>query len=595
MARRPLIWQLFPAFLVVLLAASGALTFYAAQTARAFHLEQTGSELRERAALLRAQFEHVFASDSPAEIDLLCKELGRAGKMRITAIDVDGRVLGDSDADPSTMENHASRPEVADALRGVSGESLRKSSTLDELMKYQAISLGAPGKPLGVLRIALPVASIQQSLNAMYLRFALAGISLTVLTGLLSFWAMRRIISPLNRMKTGAARFAQGVLDEPLGVPETQEFAGLAQAMNTMAEQLSERIRRAVQQSNELRAVLGSMVEGVLAVDRFGRVLSVNEAAGRLLGVDPGRVQGQSLELAVRNVSLQQFVGRALASEEPIEAEIVLRAEEEQVLQAHGTVLSDDTGSAMGALIVLNDITRLRRLENVRRDFVSNVSHELKTPITTIKGFVETLLDGAMESPEECERFLRIVARHADRLSNIIEDLLTLSRIEQGERSAEGFLMRGNLCAVARAAIVYCGQAAAAKEIPITFEGPDELQADINPPLLEQGVANLIDNAIKYSDPGSPISVRVFREGEEVCVAVTDRGAGIAAEHLPRLFERFYRVDKARSRGVGGTGLGLAIVKHIAQSHDGRVSVESQPGHGSTFAVWLPALPSAKA
>ena len=592
MARRPLIWQLFPAYLAVTLAACGALTFYAAQTARNFHETRVASDLRERAELLRPQFTPLFEQKAYAAINTLCRELGQAGQMRVTAIGIDGTVHGDSETDPTTMENHAERPEVAEALHAGKGESLRSSATLHESLQYAAIALGEPDQPVGVLRVALKISTVRESLNQIYVRFFVAGISLAVLTALLSYWAVRRIIAPLNSLKLGAQRFAEGSLDQALAVPQTQEFAGLAEAMNSMAQQLDERIRRAMRQSNELQAVLQSMDEGVLAVDNSGRIISVNGAAARLLGLDAERMKGQPLETAVRNVALQQFAGRALASVEPIVGEITLHAGDEQILQAHGTVLSDASGSAIGALIVLDDITRVRQLENVRRDFVANVSHELKTPITTIKGFVETLLDGAMESPEECERFLRIVVKHADRLNNIIEDLLMLSQLEQGERAQEGFLVRANVCAVARGALQLCAQGAAAKEIVLSFDGPEECLAEINPPLFEQGLVNLIDNAIKYSDPASQVHVAVGQSATGIQVAVTDQGVGIASEHLPRLFERFYRVDKARSRGVGGTGLGLAIVKHIAQFHHGRVGVESTPGHGSTFTFHLPLPPS---
>lgn len=591
MARRPLIWQLFPAYLLVTLAACGALTFYAAQTARGFYDGLVSADLRDRAGLLLPQFEPLFTAGDPAAIDALCKELGGNRRMRVTAIAADGSVLGDSDADPATLDNHAARPEVDLALHGGLGESLRASATLGEPLQYAALPVGPPEKPLGVLRVALRTAEMQASLNGIYFRFAAAALLLIVFTALLSYWAVRRIIAPLDRLKEGAERFARGSLDQPLALPRTHEFAGLAEAMNSMAAQLDERIRRAVRQNSELQAVLQSMVEGVLAVDNSGRILSINGAAARLLGVEPARMQGQPLEIAVRNPALQQFVGRALASVEPIEAEIVLHAGEEQILQVHGTVLSDAAGSGIGALVVLNDITRIRTLENVRRDFVANVSHELKTPITNIKGFVETLLDGAMESPEECERFLRIVGRHADRLNNIIEDLLMLSQLEQ-EDPVDGVLVRANVASVARAAVQFCMQNAASKEIRIEFDGPDEAYADINPPLLEQGLVNLIDNGIKYSEPGKRIQVTVAEDAEGVRIAVRDEGAGIAAEHLPRLFERFYRVDKARSRGVGGTGLGLAIVKHIAQFHQGHVSVESAPGHGSTFTFHLPLPPN---
>lgn len=588
MARRPLIWQLFPAYLAVTLVATGLLTFFAAQTARSFHLAQISDDLRERAALLLPQFSPLLQAHDTAQIGSLCHDIGQVGQMRLTIIAPDGTVLGDSSADPTSMENHAGRPEVVQALRGETGESLRRSTSVHETMKYAALPVQHDGALIGIVRVALPVERIQQALNAMYVRFAAAGFSLAALTGLLSFWALRRIIAPLDGLKTGAQRFAQGALEQTLVVPQTQEFAGLAEAMNSMALQLSERIRRTLQQSNELEAVLRSMVEGVLAVDNVGRIISINTAAARLLGSEPSRMNGLPLEVAVRNVALQQFVGSALASTAPIESEIVLHLGDEQTLQAHGTVLTDPNGESIGALVVLNDITRLRRLENVRRDFVANVSHELKTPITSIKGFVETLLDGAMESPDECERFLRIVGKHADRLNNIIEDLLTLSHLEQGEGAAEGFLVRANVTTAVRAAVQLCQQAAAGKEITLSIVAEEDQFAAINPPLLEQGIVNLIDNAVKYSDPGGHVRVNVRGDATGVHIDVQDEGVGIAAEHLPRLFERFYRVDKARSRGVGGTGLGLAIVKHIAQGHEGSISVESTPGHGSTFSFHLP-------
>jgi two-component system phosphate regulon sensor histidine kinase PhoR len=236
----------------------------------------------------------------------------------------------------------------------------------------------------------------------------------------------------------------------------------------------------------------------------------------------------------------------------------------------------------------LNDVTRLRRLENIRRDFVANVSHELKTPVTAIKGSVETLLDGALQKPEDARRFLEIVTRQADRLNAIIDDLLSLSRIEQEAERHEIPLQRSHLNEVLRGAVQACEVGAAAKSIRIGLSCPEPLLARINPPLLEQAIVNLIDNAVKYSRPESEVRVEARPENGEILILVRDHGCGIGKEHLPRLFERFYRVDKARSRKEGGTGLGLAIVKHIVQAHAGTVTVASVPGEGSTFTIHLP-------
>jgi two-component system phosphate regulon sensor histidine kinase PhoR len=258
------------------------------------------------------------------------------------------------------------------------------------------------------------------------------------------------------------------------------------------------------------------------------------------------------------------------------------------VLQVRGTSLSGSQGEAVGAVIVLNDVTHLRRLENIRRDFVANVSHELKTPITSIKGFVETLLDGALDNREDAERFLKIVAKQADRLNSIIEDLLSLAKIEQSVEAADVQLEPSRLADVLQSAIDECGPKAAARGITMRLACADEILADVNPPLIEQAAMNLLDNALKYSEEGSEVLVEVVRRPAEIAIQVHDQGCGIEAEHLDRLFERFYRVDKARSRKLGGTGLGLSIVKHIVHVHGGHVTVESAPGKGSTFTIHLP-------
>jgi two-component system phosphate regulon sensor histidine kinase PhoR len=362
--------------------------------------------------------------------------------------------------------------------------------------------------------------------------------------------------------------------------------------MNQMAAHLDDRIRTVLRQRNEQEAVLASMVEGVLAVDLEERILRLNRAAGRLLGVRPEQAEGRRIQEVVRKADLQRFVARALANREPVEGDIVLRdAEEgERFLQAHGTVLRGAQGQEIGALIVLNDVTRLRRLETLRRDFVANVSHELKTPITAIKGFVETLLDGAVADPDDAQRFLQIITRQADRLNAIIDDLLDLSRIEQEAEKGGIPLARGALRPVLEAAVQACSMSAREKPLQIVLHCSGELAAQINAPLLEQAIVNLLTNAIKYSEPAGRVVVDAAQFGDKVMVKVQDWGCGISPEHLPRLFERFYRVDKARSRKQGGTGLGLAIVKHIVQSHGGEVVVHSTPGQGSTFTLILPAV-----
>ncbi len=355
-----------------------------------------------------------------------------------------------------------------------------------------------------------------------------------------------------------------------------------------MAVELREHIDTVMRQRNEIEAVLSSMVEGVIAVDMEERVISMNHAAARMFRCDLAEVQGRSIQEVVRNTVLQQFVKNALSSQEAVEKEIVLSSDIDRFLNGHGTLLRDAEGKQIGALIVLNDVTRLLRLEKIRREFVANVSHEIKTPITAIKGFVETLRDGAVENHEDAERFLEIIGKHVDRLEVIIEDLLSLSRIEQEAEREKVVLDEGRLKDVLETAIQVCEAGAIAKKIGVELSCAEEIVAKLDPQLLEQAIVNLIDNAIKYSNDGGTVRVEALQRESETIISVRDQGCGIEKEHLPRLFERFYRVDKARSRQLGGTGLGLAIVKHIAQAHGGRVAVESIPGKGSTFSIHLP-------
>jgi len=391
-------------------------------------------------------------------------------------------------------------------------------------------------------------------------------------------------------MKDGAERFARGELGHRVAMPASEELGRVAEALNQMASQLDERIRTITNQRNEREAILASMAEGVLAVDTEERILSINRAAGQMLAVGVPDCTGRSVQEALRDTAVQDFVSRVLQASEPIADEVEPRSGR-RILRANGAALRDSRNNRLGAVIVFNDVTELRRLETIRRDFVANVSHELKTPVTSLKGFVETLRDGAIDRVEDARRFLGIMARQIDRLNTIIEDLLLLSRLEQdGEMRSISFEER-RLAEVLNSAIEVCGPRAAAKGIPVRVSCPDTLIARVDHHLLEQAVVNLVDNAIKYSEPQHPVSVTAEQTGDDIIIRVADQGCGIPAEHLGRLFERFYRVDRARSRKLGGTGLGLAIAKHIAQVHGGSVSVESMVGQGSVFSIHLPLAP----
>ncbi|UCH83931.1 MAG: PAS domain-containing protein [Candidatus Latescibacterota bacterium] len=588
MRRKRLIWQIYPAFLFVTLFLVLAVTWYASRSLRLFYLDEIAHDLESRAVLFRSQIDLPVTPDDIQTIDARCNELGRESQTRITVILPNGVVVGDSDEDPLAMEDHSDRPEIIEAMTGRTGRSLRYSATLKTHMMYIAIPITTGRETVAVVRTAIPTSAIDDALRSIYGRIALGGVVLAVFVAIVSLFLSKRITRPLVDLRRAAERFARGNLATPLDVPDSEEFGSLAIAMNKMAEQLDLRLLEMVEQRNEQQAVLESMVESVLAIDSDERIISVNLAAARLFDVDPDEVAGRPLQEIIRNPELQKLAAETWSSDAPVEGEIVIYRTEERVLQVHGTPLRDSQDAHIGALIVLNDITRLRRLEIVRRDFVANVSHELKTPITSIKGFVETLLGGAMDDREALERFLGIIAKHSERLDAIIEDLLALSRLEQDTEREEIEIRRLDIVAVVRSAIDACKPRAQSRDIELKCVNDTSVEGRANSQLLEHAITNLIDNAVKYSDPGKTIEIAATRTDGGVDVSVRDRGWGIERRHLPRLFERFYRTDRARSREMGGTGLGLAIVKHIARVHGGRVEVESSLGEGSVFTVFLP-------
>ncbi len=595
--RRPrLFWRLYATYLVIVVLCTAAVGFYAVRSVRDFYFDHTESELAARAALVREQILPDIAAETPAELEALVQRLGRSSGTRITVIAADrpgarrGEVLADSDSDPVAMEDHRDRPEFLQAVTGRPGRAIRYSDTLRQDMMYVAVPVEEDGRVTTVVRAAVALTRVNDALATLYGSIAISAIVVAVIAALIGLYVSRRISGQMREIKVGAERLAAGDFTSKLFVPRVEEFASVAESINRMAEELDDKLRRLTHERNEREAVLASMVEGVLAVDTDERVIAVNAAAARLLDTDPAAAEGKAIQEVVRNPALQHVVAQTLGGHRPVEADIVMRVgAEERNLQANGTLLhGDDDGDDVGAVVVLNDVTRLKRLEAVRRDFVANVSHELKTPVTSIKGFAETLEDGALDDPAAAHRFVRIIAGQADRLNSIIEDLLALSTLEQSGDSPLLQLEEADLCDVVAVALEVCGPKAGAKSIDLREDCPGCLLARVSPPLLEQAVVNLIDNAVKYSAEHSTVVVTLEERGDEVVVSVTDEGQGIAREHLPRLFERFYRVDKARSRDLGGTGLGLAIVKHVAQIHGGRVSVDSVMGRGSTFRIHLP-------
>lgn len=552
-----------------------------------FYLNETSDNLKIRTNLVREYIlkENLLASE---DLNRVCKELANTSNTRVTIISRSGVVLADSDEDPSVMDNHADRPEIIQSIKNGNGTSIRYSNTQKQEMMYFALPFYKDDKVVAVVRLSLPLSSIENTIWQMQERIIVGGTVIALLAVLVSFLVSKRISKPLEKIKEGAERFAGGEFDRKLYTRGTIEISSLAETLNTMAQQLDERIKTLSRQRGEQEAMLRSMVEGVLAVDVDERIILINKAAGNFFQINAKECPEKLIREVIRNTALQEFIQKALNSRKRIKTEISIFNEEELVLQIKGSALQDTEGKQIGTLIVMNDITQFRQLEKMRSEFVANVSHELKTPITSIKGFVETLREGAIQEPDKTIQFLDIIAKQTDRMNAIIDDLLNLSRIEQQEESTGMQLSTGNVYQAVTGAVQDCLNQATQKQISIQVDCGENLSSMINTPLLQQAITNLVDNAIKYSEAGSEIKISAREKKKKIVLSVQDMGSGISKEHHSRLFERFYRVDKARSQKLGGTGLGLAIVKHIAAIHNGKVTIESEPGKGSTFSIHIP-------
>lgn len=605
--QKKLFWQILLIHLTILLVTIFAVAWYSSRTFDSFYIAEKGADLENRANLIKARVVELMLNGDESHLRALVVDSGRASGTRITIIDPDGLVLADTNEDPDRMDNHRRRPEIDTAFSGTPGQSLRFSNTLGQRMLYSAIPLygteahgGAgdtQGAVLAVLRMSVPVTAIDAALADIRLKIGfgavLAILGAFVLTSLVS----RNISRPLEEMTIGAEQYARGDFSRRMllstKTTASKEIASLATAMDQMATQLDDTINTIISQRNQLETVFSSMVEAVIAVDREERIISINDAAAQLFGVERQGAQGRLVQEVIRNSALQEQIERILETGKPFEDELILENPNNGDTYLHTNVVSLHGGESetVGALIVLNDVTRLRQLENMRSDFVANVSHELRTPITSIRGYVETLLDGALDERQDAENFLEIVLRQSEQLEEIIDDLLALSRIEREAKESQIEFEQMPLRTILEEAVEVCRPKAGEDDIAIKLDCPQDLVMDLNPTLLEQAVVNLLHNGITYSEAGQQVLVKagiVELEGSnKVQISVIDSGIGIAEEHLPRLFERFYRSDRARSRKAGGTGLGLAIVKHIVQAHGGKIKVQSSVGKGSEFSIIL--------
>lgn len=519
---------------------------------------------------------------------LLVKDLGKRINARITIIGSQGKVLADSEQkleDIPRMENHAGRPEVRIAFNGSIGENTRYSDTLKIDMLYVALPITEPGQIKGVIRVALPLVNVQKNLSTIRKAVVISVLFALGLAFMLGTLLAASIIKPIDRIIYASRKFAKGDFHHKIYQDSADEIGELSKTLNKMAEDIETTIKKTELQNQHLTSILQSMAESIIMVDENSCILSINSATEKIFKISQGYSLGRPFLEVIRNTDMAEIITAVLQKNIFISKELSLIWPVNGIFQINASPIFEKN-AVTGCLLVIHDITEIRKLETIRRDFVANVSHELKTPLTSIKGFVETLLEGALDDRENNREFLRIIQDHVNRLDNLVNDLLKLSYLEAKEVVLEKHDC--NIRELCDEILSGFGSQLGNKGIGVKNEIPDSLAAKADRGKLEQVLINLIDNAIKFNkDKGF---VRIYAQAlpDEIKIIVEDSGAGIPAKDIPRIFERFYRVDKARSRQLGGTGLGLSIVKHIVELHGGMVGVESTEGLGSKFWFTLP-------
>lgn len=576
--------RLFLPYLLLLCVATGSVGFFAALRLRTTYLEQTRQSLSRQAELLWDLASPKIESGDLAGVEQLVQSLHDPVRYRLTIIAGDGKVLGDNEADPGRMENHLNRPEVAEALARGEGSAVRHSDTIDTDLLYVARrETTADGKSFFV-RCAVHLSDLDRELRVVYAAIGAISLLAMCVAAALCYYLASVHSEPVREVAAFANALSRGELNRRFHPSGGGEIGTLTTSLNTMAESLSELIEQTTNDRAELSAILASMSEGVIAADRSQRILLANEKAAELLDFDAAGAIGKALWEVLRIEPILRAATDALAGEEMRAFPVSPTMGRHLEITVRQYPL---TGRPTGIVIVAHDTTRSVRYQELRKEFVANVSHELRTPLTVIKGFTETLQEGALRDPEKGPQFLATINKHVDQLTNLVNDLLELSRLEGSPELPRPVSV--DVSALARRITELLLPAAQKKKQTLRLESGVNLPRVLgNPDYIDRAIANLVDNAIKYTQEGGTIGVTVGSNDSEVFVEVADNGLGIPADDIPRIFERFYRVDRSRSREMGGTGLGLSIVKHVAQVHGGGIDVSSTPGAGSRFRLHFP-------
>ena len=576
-------WQMFGAFGLLTIVALGALGLTIGAWVEKHSLGRVEEHLKMKAILIR----EIIRGNSLEEIQSKVLSLRQYTEARITLISEDGKVLAESDRESTAdLENHIHRPEIESAKANEVGVAFRHSSTLNQDFMYVAVK--KPLQGIEYFRVALPITEVQREVSQIRSLIASVG-GLTAMIVLWLAWSLaRRVAMPLSELNEGAERIAAGEMGHKVYLDRRDEVGQLAASFNRMSERLSEQFTQIEEDRSQLRAVLGSMMEGVIAISADQQILFANERAGQLLGFPVEQAGKRKVWEVVRQHAVLERLQNNIDEGKESAASIEFTGPNGRSLLMHTARLPGEP--VRGTVLVFHDLTELRRLERMRQDFVANVSHELKTPLAVITACVETLRDGGMDDVEHRDKFLDSIHEQSQRLLALILDMLSLARIESKDHNLT--LKPLDMAKIANACIELHQTRAAGKNQKLILEPPSGRPVYVlaDEEALSEILENLIDNAVKYTPENGEIRVSWARENGRCLIKVRDNGIGIAKQELPRIFERFYRVDKARSREMGGTGLGLSIVKHLADALGGQVSATSEIGQGSTFLVELPAV-----
>ncbi len=570
-------------YIIITLVAMVVVGVYATRQIKATMMDRIEGELTSYAGIISLGF-------SKSEMQDTLKTVSELSRARITLIDAGGTVIADSEEEASRMDNHLNRPEIQEARIRNTGRSVRFSKTLEIDTLYIAFPIRETDDIRGYIRLARPLVEIRQSVRDINLLVLQSLLIVGTLSLLIAFIFTSRLVSPIQEMEQFTRRLQDGEEPGTLIIGSTDETGRLARNINYLVRELKEKIRSAHEEKGKLEAVFSSMADGILVLDVQGRIEGMNAAAQRILGLGMDEMIGKTPMEILRVIPLQQALDQFKETGGPLMREIVLETENPAVIDVTISAVEGLPQGQGKTMMVLRDISRIKKLERVRADFVANVTHEIKTPLAAILGFIETLRDGAIDEKETAQHFFEIIQKHAERLNRLVDDLLVISNTEMGEMrfSFESVSLDGIIDTV----LPVIEPMALKKEIHIETDMPVNLspiRADRD--RLNQIVLNILDNAVKFTPDGGAISIRgIGRNDGMVAVMISDTGIGIPQGEISRLGERFYRVDKTRSRELGGTGLGLSIVKHLMAAHQGRMEISSQPGRGTTVSLIFPAF-----